>query len=88
MVEWLEPLNLQPIFQVIFAGDPDIFMAIALITISVMAGFFRMTVTTMFFMLGIFLLMFSGYINSPMLALFSIIGGLVAGIVLSKMTNF
>lgn len=88
MVEWMQPLELKNIFMVLFAGTPDIFIALALIVISAMAAFFRMTVTTMFFMLALFILLFSEVSTPPILVLFSIIGGLVVGIVLSKMTNF
>ena len=87
MVAWLEPLELQTIFISIFAGNPDIFTAIALIILSGMAAYFRMTITTLFFMLGIFILMFSGSINSPLVAMFSIFGGLFIGYMVSKFTQ-
>lgn len=70
----------------IFAGNPDYFIAIAIIVIAAMAGFFRMTTLTLFFMLGLFFLMFSEYImSSPIVSLFLIISGLAVGFVMSKL---
>lgn len=86
MANFLEPLQLQVFFMNIFAGNPDYFIAISLITISAMAGFFRMTTLTLFFMLGIFLFAFKDYLlGSPILLLFSIITGLSIGFTLSKL---
>jgi hypothetical protein len=84
MVEWLEPLELQKVFINIFAGDPDIFVAIVLIVISSFAGYFRNTISTMLFMIALFFFMFSGFISSPILILISIFGGLIGGYVVSK----
>lgn len=85
MVEWLEPLQLQTIFMVLFAGDPDYFVALAIIIISAMAGYFRNNTLTYIYMLGLFLLMFSEYSTSPILTLISIIGGLAIGLTVSKL---
>ena len=87
MASWVEPLELETIFVSIFAGSPDIFMALALAVIAGMAGFFRMTVTTLFFFLVLFVLMFSDYAPPAILAFFAIIGGLVVGYVISKFTD-
>ena len=84
MVNWLEPLKLETIFINVFAGDPQFFIVISLITISALAGFFKMTTLTLFFMLGLFLLMFSGFAMDYLLVLFAIIAGLVIGFSISK----
>jgi len=63
----------------IFAGNPEIFAAIALLVITSMAATFRMTTIGLFFMIGMFLLMFSGFINSVLLIFIAIIGGLILG---------
>jgi len=84
MVDWLEPLKLQTIFVNIFAGDPEYFLAIALIVIFSFAGYFRMTGSVLFFMVGLFILMFSGFIMGYWLALFSIFAGLIVGYTLSR----
>ena len=86
MASWLEPLQLQTYFMNIFAGNPDYFIAISLIVISAMAGYFRMTTLTLFFMLGVFLFTFKDFIlGSPILLLFSTIAGLSIGFTLSKL---
>lgn len=86
MANWLEPLQLQTFFMNIFAGNPEYFIAISIIVISSMAGYFRMTTLTLFFMLGIFILTFKDFVlGSPLLTLFSIISGLAIGFTISKL---
>jgi len=82
---WIEPLNLRVWLIQVFAGSPDYFGAIAVLVITGMAGFFRMNGIGLFFMLGLFVLMFSGYIGLNFLIVFAIIGGLVIGYTISKM---
>lgn len=84
MASWLEPLKLETIFVNIFAGDPQFFIVISLIIISALAGFFKMTTLTLFFMLGLFLLMFSGFAMDYLVVLFAIIAGLAIGFSISK----
>ena len=84
MATWLEPLKLQTFFMNIFAGNPDYFIAIALILIAAMAEYFRVTTLTLFFMIGLFLFMFFEYTMSPILTLFLIISGLLIGYVISR----
>lgn len=83
-MSWIEPLSLETWFVGIFAGTPEIFLILALLTISAMAGFFRMSNVALFFMLGIFMLMFTQFISSPLVILLVIIGGVVIGMILSK----
>lgn len=83
-MSWIEPLELETWMISVFSGDPEIFTAIALLVISSMAGYFRMNTISMFFMIGVFLLMFSGYISASFLILISIIGGLMIGYFISK----
>jgi len=88
MAEFIQPLELKKIILNLFAGNPDIFLAISLIVIMGMSAYFRMSVVAMFFMLGIFLLLFSGtVIQSPMVAIFSIIAGLIIGLLVNKITK-
>lgn len=81
---WIEPLNLETWLISVFAGNPEIFAGIALLVITSMAAMFRMTTIGLFFMIGMFLLLFSGFINSVLLSFIAIIGGLVLGYVLYK----
>lgn len=88
MADWIPPFELKTIIVNMFAGNPDIFLAVALISISAMSAYFRMSVVAMFFMLGIFILMFSGeVIQSPMVTVFAIIAGLVVGLLVNKITK-
>lgn len=84
MVEWIQPLKLGTWLPEVFAGTPDIFLALALLSIFGVAGYFRMNMMSMFFMIGVFLLMFSSFISSPIIVLVAIIGGLAIGYSLSR----
>ena len=83
-MEWTESLNLEKWMLQIFAGTPEIFAAIALLVITSLAATFRMNTIGLFFMVGMFLLMFSGFINSVLLILIAVIGGLVLGYLIHR----
>jgi len=88
MADFIFPLELKKIIVNIFAGTPDYFFGISLIVIMGMAAYFRMSVVAMFFMLGIFLLLFSGtVIQSPIIVVFSIIAGFIIGLLVNKITK-
>lgn len=84
---WIEPLKLETWFMNIFAGSSDIFLACALFFIFGMAGYFRMSGLITFFMLALFLIIFSSYIVSYFLFMILAIGGLLAGIWISKLVK-
>ena len=83
-MSFIQPLQLETWMIQVFAGDPEVFTAVALMVIASLAGFFRMNGISMFFMIGVFLIMFSGFINSPLLTFIAVIGGLLLGYTLSK----
>jgi hypothetical protein len=83
-MSWTEPLAMQEWMINILSGTPEIFTAVALMFIAGLAGYFRMRLITLFLMIGIFLLMFGGFINSPLIILIGLIGGLLVGITLSR----
>lgn len=87
MANWIKPLELGKIFSDVFAGDPRILMAIAIITISGMAAYFRMTFTTLIFFIMLFSLMFVESVSGEIWYMIVIIGGLVVGFVLSKIIS-
>jgi len=82
---WIEPLNLEVWIVNVFAGTPEIFTAIALLVIMGMAGYFRMTGFSMFFMIITFLLMFGGVVPASLIIFISIFGGLIGGLLISNM---
>jgi hypothetical protein len=84
-MSWIEPLNLETIFVNVFSGSPDIFGAIMVLVITGLAGYFRLNGIGLFFVLGLFVLMFSGYIGVSFLTIFAIIGGLLAGYMISRL---
>jgi len=77
---WIEPLELETWIISVFAGSPAFFLAIALIFIFSLAGYFRMNIMTTMFMLVIFLLMFAAYVSSVILFLVLSIGLLILGV--------
>ena len=83
-MDFIQPLALKVWILQVFAGNPDIFGAIAVFVIAMMSGYFRMNGISLFFMLGLFILMFSGFIGVNFLVLFAILGGLVIGYTISK----
>ncbi len=81
---FIEPLALKTWMISVFAGTPEIFAGIALLVIASMAAMFRMRVIGLFFMIAMFLLMFSGFINSVLLIFIIVIGGLALGYMLHR----
>lgn len=84
---WVEPLELETWFVNVLSGSATYFAPIAIFAIICLSAFFRMTGLTMGFMLLVFLLMFSGYVPASLLIFISIIGGLLVGIVVSKIVK-
>ncbi len=81
---WIESLAMETWITQVFAGTPDIFLGIALLVIFGLAGYFRMNMMAMFFMIAVFLLMFSAFISSTITILVIIIGGLLIGYSVSR----
>ena len=84
---WIEPLKLETWFINVLAGSSDIFLALALFFIFGMAGYFRMSPLITFFMLAMFLIMFSNYIVSYLLVIILVFGGLIVGFWISKLVK-
>ena len=84
-MSWIQPLNMQTWLMQVFAGKPDIFLAIALMSIVSMASYFRMSAIGMFLMVGIFMLMFQSFFSSPIITIMAIISGLLVGYWLQKL---
>lgn len=84
---WIEPLELETWFIRVFSGSPEIFSIVALILIAGMSAYFRMNGIAMFFMLGLFVFLFSAWIGNTFLILIAIIGGLLIGYWISKLVK-
>lgn len=82
---WIESLNLEVWLVQVFAGNPEIFAAIALMVITSMAAMFRMNTIGLFLMIGMFLILFAGFIDSVLLVMIAIIGGLMLGYLFYQM---
>lgn len=81
---WIEPLALKTWIVDVLSGDTQIFLALALFFIFTMSAFFRMTATTTFLMLGVFVLMFTTWVPQYFILIIATIGGLLIGSVLSQ----
>ena len=84
MVDFIPPLQMETWFLNVLSGDPEVFTAIALLAIASLAEYFRMNGIGLFFIMGVFLIMFSGFINSPLIILILVISGLLIGLTLSR----
>lgn len=76
---WIEPLALETWIVNVFSGNYAIFTAVALLFITMMAAFFRMTGLITVFMVTLFLIMFKDYISQDLLFLTVVIGGYAIG---------
>ncbi len=83
-MSYIQPLQLETWFINVFSGTPTIFLGVSLLIISTLAMFFRMTPLAFFFIIGVFLLMFSEFVASPLVILIIVFSGLIIGYVLSK----
>ncbi len=84
---FIQPLELQTWIISIFAGNADIFLAIALIFIIGMSAFFRMRTLTLVFMVGLFFMMFSEWINVEIYFLLIAISSVLIGYWISKIVK-
>ena len=87
MAEWIQPLELEKIFAGVFAGNPGILLGIALIAMAVMAGYFRMAITSLIFMVAMFALLFFEFIPVSIYYLLAIMGALVIGFTIRKFAD-
>jgi len=79
MSEFIPPLQLETWVVNVFAGSQDIFLAIALVAIFGMVGYFRMSTLALFFMVGLFFAMFSSWVNVEIYFLIIAVGSLLIG---------
>ena len=80
----IEPLELQTWVVNVFAGDATYFAAIAVLALTALAAYFRMSMLGMFLMIGVFILMFSGFVPLSLTILIAIVGGLLIGYWVSR----
>jgi hypothetical protein len=86
-MDFIEPLNLEVFVVNVFSGSFEIFTAISIIVIMGLAGYFRMTKLTMLFMFGLFLIMFSGFVDPSLYFFILAIASLVIGVTISKLVK-
>ncbi len=86
-MDWIEPLKMETWIINVFSGTPEIFAAISLIAIASLAGFFRMNILSMFLMIGIFVLMFSGFIGASLMTLMITVGGAIVGFSIARLLS-
>jgi len=84
---FIKPLELQTWLVSVFSGTPEIFTAISLLVITIMAGYFRMRGIGLFFMLGLFVLLFSEVIPFSLLNFLLIFVGLTIGYIVANFTQ-
>ena len=68
----------------VLSGTPEIFVAIVIMVIMGMTGYFRMRGFSMFFMLILFFFMFAEVIPPSLIFFVAIIGGLMVGYTIAR----
>lgn len=86
-MSYIKPLELETWLVQVLSGTPEIFTAIALLVLMGMAGYFRMTGASLFFMIGVFFLMFTEVIPFSLFILVAILGGLIIGYTLANIVQ-
>ena len=84
---WIEPLALEQWIIQIFSGNLKVFTAIAILFITGLAAYFRMTGLILMFMIVLFFTLFSGYVDQSVYFLLISIGGLLIGYWISKIVK-
>jgi hypothetical protein len=84
---FIQPLELQTWIISVFSGSQQIFLAVSMFFIFGMAAYFRMTALTMFMMFAIFLVIFNQFIDSYILMMLGIFGGLLVGYWVSRLVK-
>ena len=87
MSPWIEPLQLETWIVNVFAGSLEIFLAVGLIFVFGLAAFFRMTSLTLVLLLGLFLVMFSGWINIELYFLIIALASVLVGFWISRIVK-
>jgi len=86
-MSWIPPFEMQTWIVNVLSGNPEIFFALSLMVVIGMAAYFKMTQLTMFFLLGLFILMFKDYIPQSITTLAIIIAAVAVGFVAHKIYN-
>jgi len=84
---WIEPLDLSYWIRNALSGSNAIFTAIALIAITLMAAYFRMTSVMLVLILSIFMIMFYNYVDQSIYFLIFAIVGLLITYWISKIVK-
>jgi len=84
---WIEPLNLELWIINVLSGSSEIFTAIALIMIFSLAGYFRMGILTTILILGMFLVIFSGYVDISIYYLVIVISATLIGFGIKRIVS-
>jgi hypothetical protein len=84
---WIEPLNMEAWFINVLTGSPDIFTALAIIFIFSMGGYFRMNLATSSLMLGLFFVMFAGFVSFEIYFILLAVASMAIGFAISKIVK-
>lgn len=81
---WIQPLELESFIVNILSEDLKIFTILGLLFVFGLSAYFRMNMLSMFFMTGLFLVIFSSFVSQPIYFLLITFAGLAAGYVISR----
>lgn len=86
-MDWIQPLQMETWIMNVFSGSIEVFTIVALMFIIGMAAFFRMTAVAMFLMIGIFLLMFAGFVTPSLFIVIGLIAAMLVGTWIARLFN-
>ena len=83
----VQPLELETIFINILSEDLKMFTIVAFITIVAVSAYFRMSLLAMFFMFGLFLVMFTDYVDQSLIFMLISFMAVFVGVVIARIVN-
>lgn len=87
MADYIAPLNLQYIFQNVLSGSPEVFFALFMILLSVLAGRFRMNGGVFLLMFGLASIILYSWIDGALFTITIFVGGLIIFFAIKKVVS-
>ena len=87
MADYIAPLDLQQIFLNIFAGSQEVFLAIFLLGISVLAGIFRMPGVIFLIMVALAGILLYAWLGGGLYILIIVVAGMIIFSIVSRLVK-
>ena len=84
---FIEPLQLETWIFNVFSGNSLIFLSLSLLAIIGLAGYFKMSSMVLFYMIGMFFILFNGWLEPSIYFLILSVGGLFLAVVIGRVVS-